>query len=215
MKVAPPQTSPLLTRLLKTGRRGVQFLWARNVQTPVSTAAGRVAFATCGARVGPGLVVRGRLRLHIDGELELGAQVRINSGPANYVGGDRRMAIWVGNEGRLSVGDECALSNSTIVCMTRIEIGARTFIGGGCEIYDTDFHALEPTERAAVSPAARTGAIEIGPGAFVGGFSIVLKNSKIGEGSVIGAGSLVSGEIPGHEVWAGVPARFIRKLGSR
>lgn len=215
MSPARTEISPLFARLLRTGRRGVQLLWARNVLAPVSTASGRLALATCGARVGPELVVRGRLRLHIDGEFEIGARVRINSGPANYVGGDRRMAMWVGTGGKLSIGDECGLSNSTIVCMTRIDIGARTFIGGGCEIYDTDFHPLDPTERASVSPAPRVGSIQIGPGAFIGAFSIVLKNSRIGEGSVVGAGSLVSGAIPDHELWAGVPAKFIRKLGNR
>ena len=54
----------------------------------------------------------------------------------------------------------------------------------------------------------------IGPKAFVGAWSIVLKNVTIGEGAVVGAGSVVTRSIPPHEIWAGVPAKFVRKINA-
>ena len=48
--------------------------------------------------------------------------------------------------------------------------------------------------------------------AFIGAHSIVLKGVTIGKHSVIGAGSVVTKNIPDNEVWAGNPARFIRRL---
>ena len=47
---------------------------------------------------------------------------------------------------------------------------------------------------------------------FVGAQCIILKGSCIGRNSVVGAGSVVSANIPENEVWAGNPARFVRKI---
>jgi acetyltransferase-like isoleucine patch superfamily enzyme len=172
----------------------------------------RAQLYSWGAEVGKDLRVCGRVRLELDGKLRIGNSVRINSGPANLVGGDRRMAIWVGRNGHCEIYDRCGLSNSTIVCYHRIEILDDTYIGGGCEIYDTDFHQIGVEERLTGSAPVPAGPVRIGPRAFIGGWSILLKNVTIGEGAVVGAGSVVTKSIPPREVWAGRPARFIRRL---
>lgn len=59
------------------------------------------------------------------------------------------------------------------------------------------------------------GELEIGDDAFVGAHSILLKGTKIGERSIIGAGSVVSEEIPSDKARAGNMARFIRKVKDR
>jgi acetyltransferase-like isoleucine patch superfamily enzyme len=153
------------------------------------------------------------MRIHNAGRTVIGRGVRINSGPSNYVGGDRRMAIWVGKAGRLEIGDGCALSNSTIVCTDRVVIGEHAFIGGSCDIYDTDFHQLDAESRIRNEGPIGHGPVLIGPKAFIGGGTMILKNVTIGEGAVVGARSLVTRSIPAYEIWAGCPARFIRKVG--
>ncbi len=50
----------------------------------------------------------------------------------------------------------------------------------------------------------------IGDDVWVGAFSIVLAGTKIGNGSIIGAGSVVTRDVPPYSVFAGVPARFIK-----
>lgn len=42
---------------------------------------------------------------------------------------------------------------------------------------------------------------------------LVLEQVTIGENSIVAAGAVVTKDIPDNEVWAGVPARFIRKVG--
>lgn len=56
------------------------------------------------------------------------------------------------------------------------------------------------------------GEVHICKGAYLGMNVLVVKPVTIGENSVIGAGSIVTKDIPPYEVWAGSPARFIKRL---
>jgi acetyltransferase-like isoleucine patch superfamily enzyme len=138
----------------------------------------------------------------------------MNSGAANFVGIDRRVSFWVGPNASISIGEGCAISNSTFVSLKSISILPDTFIGGGCEIFDSDFHPLDAHERIANSAAAAAGPVEIGPKAFIGAGCMILKGVRIGEGAVIGAGSVVTRDVPGFELWAGRPARRIRDISN-
>ena len=57
----------------------------------------------------------------------------------------------------------------------------------------------------------KTGVI-IGDNVWVGANCCLLPGCKIGDNSIVGAGSVVSKEIPPNEIWAGVPAKIIRDL---
>ena len=179
---------------------------------PVSTWRAWLALRIWGATVGCQLRVSGRVRFRLLGDLHIGNRVRINSGYANYVGAGEPMSIWVCPGGQVSIGDGCGLSNTTIVCINRIDILDETLIGGGCRIYDTDLHQLTVEERFQNQGVISSAPIRIGPRAFLGGHCIVLKGVSIGEGAVIGAGSVVTCDVPPFEIWAGVPARKIREL---
>lgn len=80
-------------------------------------------------------------------------------------------------------------------------------------ICDTDFHSIEYAYRIEKPDShVKTAPIFIGEGAFIGARSIILKGVNIGKHSVIGAGSVVTKNVPDNEIWAGNPARFIREL---
>jgi acetyltransferase-like isoleucine patch superfamily enzyme len=53
--------------------------------------------------------------------------------------------------------------------------------------------------------------VHIKKGAFVGAHCLILKGVTIGENSIVGAGSVVTKDIPDHEIWGGNPARLLRK----
>lgn len=84
-------------------------------------------------------------------------------------------------------------------------------IGAGCRIWDTGFHALDVEKRLSGDTGVSV-PIKIKRGAFIGANSTILKGVIIGENSIIGTGSVVTKSVPDNEVWAGNPAKFIRKL---
>jgi acetyltransferase-like isoleucine patch superfamily enzyme len=64
-----------------------------------------------------------------------------------------------------------------------------------------------PEDRSDVSVAP----VVIKDGAFIGGHSTILKGVTIGERAIVGAGSVVRQNIPADEIWAGNPAKSVRK----
>ncbi len=87
----------------------------------------------------------------------------------------------------------------------------RVLVGGGCRIWDTNFHSLDPNVRNTEFDEAETRPIIIKRNAFIGGGSTLLKGVIIGENSIVAAGSVVGKNIPDNEIWGGNPAQFIKK----
>jgi acetyltransferase-like isoleucine patch superfamily enzyme len=112
------------------------------------------------------------------------------------------------------IGDNSGLSGTMIFCSDKIEIGDNVMIGGGCRIFDTDFHPIQASKRLSpktVNDGAKAPVI-IEDNVFIGTNCIIGKGVRIGQGSVIAAGSVVVKSIPANEIWGGNPARFIRKI---
>lgn len=134
---------------------------------------------------------------------------------SNPIGRNHKCLFAVRDHSNLKIGNNVGMSGTTLVCTKHIEIGDHVKIGGNVCIYDTDFHSLKPKQRAA-SLSDKIGTISkkvtIGNHVFIGAHSTVLKGVSIGENSIIGACSLISKNIPANEIWAGNPAKFIKKI---
>lgn len=102
---------------------------------------------------------------------------------------------------------------------------SKTFIGEDV-IFDTDYpediiieEGVRITARCILlthfmTPSTGSyarGQIIIKRGAYIGANTIICKPVTIGENAIIGAGSIITKDIPANEVWAGNPAKFIRK----
>lgn len=142
----------------------------------------------------------------------IGDNVSINSClKSNPIGGNERTILFAKGDGKITIGDNCGISNSVIFATKSIQICDNVLIGGNVKIYDTDFHWVDYNKR--INEEGGTAAeIIIKEGAFIGAHSIILKGVTIGERSVIGAGSVVTKDIPSDELWVGNPVRFVRKL---
>lgn len=112
----------------------------------------------------------------------------------------------------LEVGANFAMTGGTICAAERIIIKDNVVVGANATIIDTDFHPLDPDQRKLQPSDARTGMIVIEDDVFIGMNSLILKGVTIGKGSVVGAGSVVTKDVPPGVIIAGNPARIIREL---
>ncbi len=151
----------------------------------------------------------------LGGDFTIGNNFQMNNGiRGNPIGCYNRCTFFVDKNAKLDIGDNVGISQSALICHDKITIGNNVKIGGGVKIYDTDFHSLNPLQRNSNDDLKfkKTAAIIIEENVFVGGYSIILKGVTIGKNSIIGAGSVVTKDIPPNEIWGGNPATFIRQF---
>jgi acetyltransferase-like isoleucine patch superfamily enzyme len=161
---------------------------------------GTASFKSCGI-----------LRLRVYGTLVFEGDITVNSSArCNPVGKLNRTFIRVDKKASLVIGHNCRISNTTIICQQNISIGKNVMIGGGTEIYDTDFHSLKAEERIRDEVKGKKASVTIGDNVFIGTNTMVLKGSAIGDNVVIGANSVVSGILESNSVYVGNPLVKIR-----
>lgn len=88
-----------------------------------------------------------------------------------------------------------------------IDIGEGALIGHNAVITTLN-HELDPARRADMHPAP----VRIGRDSWLGANVTILPGVTVGDGAVIGAGSVVTKDVPARTVVAGVPARHIRDI---
>jgi acetyltransferase-like isoleucine patch superfamily enzyme len=166
--------------------------------------------------MGKNSLIFGKLLLSIDHEsdVRLGDNIIFRSATKyNFIGINKPVSIAVNKNAELSIGDNCGFSGTSIYVSQKLVIGKYCNFGGNTAIWDTDFHPLEFKARRFHEVSKNISSpIVIGDDVFVGANSIILKGVKIGERTIIGAGSVVTKNIPADEIWAGNPAKFIRKI---
>lgn len=122
----------------------------------------------------------------------------------------------------LVIGDRTYIGDSTFVIASKIEIGEDVLISWGCTFVDHDSHSLRFSQRKSDVEKWIVGQkdwtnVEIAPVSiedkvWIGFGVIVLKGVTIGTGAIVGAGSVVTKDVPAWTVVAGNPARVIREI---
>jgi acetyltransferase-like isoleucine patch superfamily enzyme len=124
----------------------------------------------------------------------------------NLIGINRPCIVSVYNSGTvLKIGEDTGFSGTVIGAFTGITIGSHVKCGANTLITDGDWHPEDPRS-AAPRP------VVIGDNVWLGVGAMVLKGAKIGDNTIIGANSVVTGEIPPNVVAAGNPCKVIRAL---
>ena len=101
--------------------------------------------------------------------------------------------------------------NCVVLDVCRVRIGAFTQFGPGVQIL-TPLHPLDAEERRSVEYGKP---IDIGADVWFGGGALILAGVTIGARSVIGAGSVVTRDVPEDVVAVGNPCRVIRQIRTR
>jgi len=151
---------------------------------------------------------------------ELPRGVEIGPGASTYLG----TMFDVGPRGRVKLGKFALVHGARIICDSEIIIGDYALLSWNVVLMDTYRVAFDVSERrkalervptrtprlADVDVPARP--VRIGANVWIGFDSCVLPGVTIGEGSVVGARSVVAQDVPPYAVVAGNPARVIRRL---
>ena len=111
--------------------------------------------------------------------------------------------------GNISLGKYILISpGASIRSAESIDIGDSTMIASDVVITDSDWHGIYDRTDYVATPKP----VKIHKNVWIGERSIILKGTQIGENSIIGAGSVVHGDIPPNSVYAGNPAKEVKKL---
>ncbi|KAJ4400432.1 hypothetical protein N0V91_008686 [Didymella pomorum] len=101
--------------------------------------------------------------------------------------------------------------NSVFLDTCLITIGDRTLVGPNVSFY-SGTHPLDPVIRQGTRGPELGKEIHVGQDCWIGGNAMILPGVTIGRGCVVGAGSVVTKNVPDFTVVAGNPARAIRKI---
>ena len=146
-----------------------------------------------------------------------GSQIRFGDGlqlrstvRSNPLGANHPVVLCTWQAGAvLQIGENFAMTGGSIIAAERIVIGDNVNVGANTTIMDTDFHPLEAQARRSDSEPAKTAPVTIEDNVFIGMNCLILKGVTLGQGSVIGAGSVVTKDVPPNTIVAGNPVRFI------
>jgi acetyltransferase-like isoleucine patch superfamily enzyme len=129
----------------------------------------------------------------------------------------------LGKNAFVEIGDDCYFHDAVLICESEMHIGSRVVICWHATIIDSDFHPIDPTDRArdaiAVSPlSAGTGRptwstrpVIIEDDVWIGPNALLLKGVRIGEGAAVEPGAVVTCDVLAGTRVIGNPARVLGK----
>lgn len=123
----------------------------------------------------------------------------------------RRCTLQTGQGGSITIGEQThvQLGCQFSAYLGSIQIGARVEIAPNCAFYPYN-HGMKAGIAVRDQPLSSKGGIVVGDDAWLGYGVIVLDGARIGQGAVIGAGSVVTGDVPDGAIAAGIPATVIK-----
>jgi len=106
----------------------------------------------------------------------------------------------------------CIATRNFFTCGSRIIVGDFTLTAPDCLFLGAHHDYSNPKIAQIAAPVTKNGIIDIGVNCSIGGGAIVLANSRIGHGSIVGAGAVVRGTFPAFSLLVGNPARIIKRF---
>jgi acetyltransferase-like isoleucine patch superfamily enzyme len=148
-------------------------------------------------------------------DVKLGKDVRLSTFINLYgceVGDETKIGAFVEIQKNASVGRRCKISSHTFIC-EGVTIGDHVFVGHGVTFIN-DSYPRATTESGELQTESdwRVEPIVVERGASIGSGATILANVTIGEYAIVGAGSVVTRDVPARTIVAGNPARVLRRV---
>ena len=138
-----------------------------------------------------------------EGRLEIGANTLLEPG------------VWISAPGsaRVRIGSGCFLNLGVMVAaLELVEIGDHCMFANGCFISDAKHRFDDPGRPVPWQGFESRGPTTVGDNVWCGANVVIMDSVTIGERCVIGANSVVTGDLPAFSVAVGAPARVIRTI---
>lgn len=150
-------------------------------------------------------------------DVKLGQDVKLSKFINLYgceVGDETKIGAFVEIQKNAKVGKRCKISSHTFIC-EGVSIEDDVFIGHGVTFVNDPYpRATAPNGELQTEKDWRVEPTHIRKGASIGSGATILCNVTIAENAIVGAGSVVTKDVPADAIVAGNPARFLRYVDS-
>jgi acetyltransferase-like isoleucine patch superfamily enzyme len=151
----------------------------------------------------------------ISNDVKLGKNVRLSKFINLYgcvIGDETKIGAFVEIQKNASVGKHCKISSHTFIC-EGVVIEDNVFIGHGVMFLNDRYPRATTAEGSLQTEADwKVEPTVIKEGASIGSGATILPNITIGESALVGAGSVVTKDVPANSIVAGNPARVMRYI---
>lgn len=153
----------------------------------------------------------------IAADVKLGENVRLSKFINLYgceIGDDTKIGAFVEIQKNAKVGRRCKISSHTFIC-EGVNIEDNVFIGHGV-MFTNDSYPRATTDGGELQTEAdwKVETTIVKRGASIGTGATILPNTCIGENAIVGAGSVVTRDVPANAIIAGNPAKVLRYVGA-
>jgi acetyltransferase-like isoleucine patch superfamily enzyme len=148
-------------------------------------------------------------------DVTLGKDVRLGKFINLYgcrIGDDTKIGAFVEIQKSATVGRRCKISSHTFIC-EGVTIEDHVFVGHGVTFINDSYpRAATPSGELQTEKDWKVEPTLVKNGASIGSGATILSNVVIGEHAIVGAGSVVTRDVPPHTIVAGNPARILRPV---
>jgi UDP-2-acetamido-3-amino-2,3-dideoxy-glucuronate N-acetyltransferase len=153
----------------------------------------------------------------IAADVRLGVNVRLSKFINLYgcaIGDETKIGAFVEIQKNAIVGQRCKISSHTFIC-EGVTIEDNVFVGHGVTFVNDSYpRATAPGGDLQIESDWKVEPTVIRKGASIGSGATILSNISIGENAIVGAGSVVTKDVPANAIVAGNPARILRFIDS-